>query len=599
MTSEVKNVLLEKKPLKSAAVQVRKKGSVRRRPSQGTRHKSKILPVDTPNPVKIYFLGGLNEIGKNITLYECCGDMIIVDCGMAFPESDMLGVDLVIPDFTFIEKNRDKIRGIFLTHGHEDHIGALPYLLKVINVPIYGTRLTLGLVEAKLKEHNLSAKAKLIVTDSGDRVDVGCFGVEFIRVNHSIPDSVAFAINTPSGVIVQTGDFKIDCTPIQGEMIDIARLSELGKQGVLALLADSTNAEKPGYTNSERSVGQSFDILFKRAADKRIIIATFASNIQRVQQIINAAQAHGRKVAVSGRSMINVVNIAVELGYLQVPDGVIIDIDTINRYPDEKVVLITTGSQGEPMSALTRMAFADHRKVEVGPHDFIIISATPIPGNEKTVSKVVNELLKHGCEVIYEKMYEVHSSGHACQEELKIMMGIVKPKYFIPVHGERKHLMKHAELAKAMGIPNKNILIADIGNQVEIDENKMRLAGTVPAGHVMVDGLGVGDVGSIVLRDRKHLSEDGIIVVVTTIDAEDGHILTGPDVISRGFVYVRESESLLDNAKIIVQDVLETCVNKNIREWGTIKNKVRDELSRYLYEKTKRSPMILPVIMEI
>lgn len=606
MSPEIKNALPSKKTVKTKAAPMKKRSSARKRvvssPFSKEKNKTKTKNHSNKNktaPVKLYFLGGLDEIGKNITAYEYGNDIIIVDCGMAFPESDMPGVDLVIPDFTFLINNKDRIKGIFLTHGHEDHIGSLPYLLKSINVPIYGSRLTLALVMNKLREHNLHSKAKLNEAKPGDIITLGNFKVEFIRVNHSIPDAVGFAISTPAGVIVQTGDFKIDCTPIHGEMLDIARFSELGKNGVLALLSDSTNAERPGYTKSERTVGRSFDMLFKKADNKRIIIATFASNIHRIQQIMDAAYAHGRKVAVSGRSMINVVSIAVELGYLKVPSGLLIDIDMINRYTPEQLVLITTGSQGEPMSALSRMAFSDHRKVAVGPQDMIIISATPIPGNEKTVTKVVNELLKHGCEVIYEKMYEVHSSGHACQEELKLMMGIVKPQYFIPVHGERKHLIKHAELAQSMGIPSENILIADLGYQVEISNKAMKVTGTVPSGHIMVDGLGVGDVGSIVLRDRKHLSEDGIIIAVVTIDSIDGHIVSGPDIISRGFVYVRESEQLMDKARMLVQNVLEDCADKNIREWGTLKSKVKDELSHYLYEKTKRSPMILPVIMEI
>lgn len=550
-------------------------------------------------PVRIYFLGGLNEIGKNITLYECGNDMFIVDCGIAFPDDEMLGVDLVIPDFSFVEKNRDRIRGIILTHGHEDHIGSIPYLLKKVNVPVYGTRLTLGLLEGKLKEHGLLGKARLNVIEPGDTVKFGCMSVEAIRVNHSIPDAVGYAINTPSGTIVMTGDFKIDCTPIQGEMIDIARFAEYGKQGVLALLADSTNAERPGYTASERKVGESFDRLFLRAQGRRIIIASFASNIQRIQQVINAAEKYGRKVAVSGRSMINAVAIATELGYLDIPKGLLIDIDAINRYPKEQIVLVTTGSQGEPMSALSRMAFSDHRKVEIGPTDFIIISATPIPGNEKTVGRVVDELLKHGCEVVYEKMYEVHTSGHACQEELKLMHGIIHPKFFIPVHGEQKHMQKHARLATGMGMNPKNILIADIGKVVELTPNSMKVVGSVPAGRILVDGIGVGDVGSIVLRDRKHLAEDGLIVVVSTIDSHDGHVVAGPDIVSRGFVYVRESEGLMDDAKKLVNTVLEECADNHIHEWGTIKTRVRDALSRLLYERTKRNPMILPVIMEV
>ena len=550
-------------------------------------------------PVRIYFLGGLNEIGKNMTLYECGDDMFIVDCGLAFPDEDMLGVDLVIPDFTFVERNKNKIRGIVLTHGHEDHIGSLPFLLKKFNVPLYGTQLTLGLVAGKLREHGLLNKTKLNVCAPGQVIKLGCFSIELIHVNHSIPGAVAFAITTPAGVIIQTGDFKIDCTPIHGEMIDLGRFGEYGRKGVLALLMDSTNAERPGYTKSERSVGESFDVLFKRAEHRRIVIATFASNIHRVQQIIDAAARYGRKVALSGRSMVNVASVGMELGYLKVPDGIIVDLDQINHYPKEKIVLITTGSQGEPMSALTRMAFSDHRKVAVGPEDFIIISATPIPGNEKTVGKVVDELLKLGCEVVYERMYEVHVSGHACQEELKLMMGITKPKFFIPVHGEQKHLQKNVGLAKSMGIPIKNIFTPDIGKVVEFTRNTMKDVGTVPAGRVMVDGIGVGDVGSIVLRDRRHLAEDGLIVVVATIDSMDGHIISGPDIVSRGFVYVRESENLMDDIKRKVQTALEDCSDHNIREWGNIKTRVRDDLSKLIFDRTKRNPMILPVIMEI
>ncbi|MFR1479879.1 MAG: ribonuclease J [Hydrogeniiclostridium mannosilyticum] len=486
-----------------------------------------------------------------------------------------------------------------ITHGHEDHIGALPYLLKRVNLPVYATRLTVGLIEGKLKEHGLTGKVKLNVVKPGGAVQLGCMKVEFIHVNHSIPDAVGFAIHSPAGVIVHTGDFKIDSTPAQGEMIDLARFAELGKKGVLALMADSTNAERPGYTKTEKMVDNSFESLFQRAENNRIIIATFASNISRVQQIINCAVRFGRKVALSGRSMLNVMGIAVELGYLDVPEGVLIDIDLLNRYPKEKVVLVTTGSQGEPMSALARMAFADHRKVEVGPGDFIIISARPIPGNEKTVGNVVDELLKRGCEVVYESMYEVHVSGHACQDELKIIHGIVKPKYFIPVHGEQKMLQKHAGVAKAMGMSSANIYIGDIGDVVEINEAFLRNAGTVPAGRVLVDGLGVGDVGSIVLRDRKHLGEDGLIVVVCTISLATGELVAGPDVVSRGFVYVRESEPLLDETKALVQDIINECAQGNIHEWGTIKTRIKDGISRLLYDRTRRSPMILPIIMEV
>ena len=561
--------------------------------------KGKNRQVSQKPSMKVYFLGGLNEIGKNFTLFECGNDMVIVDCGLAFPTDDMLGIDLVLPDFTFAERNADKIRGIVLTHGHEDHIGALPYLLKKINLPIYGTALTLGLVEGKLKEHGLQNKVHLQVTHPGQTVKMGCMSVEFIHVNHSISDAVGFAIHSPAGTVVHTGDFKIDCTPTQGGMIDLGRFAELGKEGVLALMADSTNAERPGYTQTEQKVFASFDNLFKQAEKDRLIIATFASNISRVQQIINCAVKYGRKVALSGRSMLNVMGIAVELGYLEIPDGVLIDIDLINRYPKEQIVLVTTGSQGEPMSALTRMAFADHRKVEVGPGDTIIISARPIPGNEKMVGTVVDELLKRGCSVVYESMYEVHVSGHACQEELKLMQGIVRPKYFIPVHGEQKHLRKHANLALAMGMDRKNIFIGDVGSCVELNENYIKALPPVPAGRVMVDGLGVGDVGSIVLRDRKHLGEDGLIVVVCTIAAGSGKVISGPDVVSRGFVYVRESEPLMEEARKLVYSILESSAENDVHDWGTLKTRIKDGLSRLLYERTRRSPMILPIIMEV
>ena len=549
--------------------------------------------------IRAYFLGGLNEVGKNFTLFECGNDMIIVDCGMAFPDGDMLGVDLVLPDFTFVERNAANIRGIVLTHGHEDHIGALPYLLKKVNLPIYGTPFTLALVDSKLKEHGLQGSVKSIVVNPGQHILLGCMDVEFIHVNHSIPDAVAVAIHSPAGVVIHTGDFKIDCTPAQGEMIDLGRFAQLGKEGVLALLSDSTNAERGGYTKSESKVNDSFDRLFKRAEKSRIIIATFASNVSRVQQIINCAVKYGRKVALSGRSMVNVMTIGEEMGYLDIPKGVLIDIDMINRYPKEQIVLVTTGSQGEPMSALTRMAFADHRKVEVGPGDFIIISARPIPGNEKTIGNVIDELLKRGCEVEYGSMYEVHVSGHACQEELKLMQSIVKPKYFIPVHGEQKMLRTNAELAYSMGRDPQSVFIGDIGDVVELNEDYMKRLASVPAGRILVDGLGVGDVGSIVLRDRKHLAEDGLIVVVCTLSSEDGRVISGPDVVSRGFVYVRESEPLIDEARSLVTTVLENCADDNIHDWGTLKTRIKDELSRLLYDRTRRSPMVLPIIMEV
>ena len=554
---------------------------------------------NTKPSIKVAFLGGLNEIGKNITLFECEGDMFVLDCGMTFPDGEMLGVDLVIPDFSYIEKNIDKIKGLVITHGHEDHIGAIPYLLKNVNIPIYGTPLTMGLIGGKLKEHNLFNKAKLNEVKAGQKIRLGCMEIEFIHVNHSIPDAVGVAIHSPAGTLVHTGDFKIDCTPLQGEMIDLGRFAQIGAEGVLALFADSTNAERQGYTVTEQKVVASFEQLFKQAENNRIIIASFASNIGRIQQIINCAAKYDRKVAFSGRSMINYMTIAGELGFFDIPDGVIIDIDLLNKYPKEKTVLLTTGSQGEPMSALTRMAYSDHRKVEVGPDDFIIISANPIPGNEKMVGAVVNELLKKGCTVVYESMYEVHVSGHACQEELKIIHGVTKPKYFIPVHGEQKHLHHHAQLAKNMGMKESNIFIGDIGDIIEINQDYMKHLGKVPAGRILVDGLGVGDVGSIVLRDRKHLAQDGLIVVVCTMDFSNGYIVSGPDIVSRGFVYVRESEPLMETAKNKVVKVLETCSEEGIREWGIMKTKIKEDLSKFFYEQTKRSPMILPIIMEI
>lgn len=550
-------------------------------------------------PIRIAFLGGLNEIGKNMTVFECEGDMMILDCGMAFPDGDMLGVDMVIPDYTYIEQNRDKIRGVVITHGHEDHIGGIPYLLTKVNVPIYGTALTVGLIENKLKEHSLSAPAELIKKNAGDHIKLGCFDIELIHVNHSIPDAVGVAIHSPAGTIVHTGDFKIDYTPMAGGMIDLSRFAQLGDQGVLALMADSTNASRPGYTPTEQKVADSFDSLFSKARRSRIIIATFASNISRIQQILNCAQKYGRKVAFSGRSMINYMNVARELGYVKVPDNLIIDIDQLKEYPPEKIVLATTGSQGEPMSALSRMAYSDHRKVEVGAGDFIIISANPIPGNERTVGNVVDELLKRGCEVVYESMYEVHVSGHACQEELKLIHSLVKPRYFIPVHGEQKHLRKHVELAESVGLSRKNIYVGDIGKVVELSESAMKEVDTVTAGKVFVDGLGVGDVGSIVLRDRKHLGQDGLIIIVASLDVYDGHVISGPDIVSRGFVYVRESGDLMDDIRDLALEILEECSRRNIHEWGVIKNRVKDDVAKLIVKQTGRSPMILPILMEV
>ncbi len=552
-----------------------------------------------PKPIKVSFLGGLNEVGKNMTLFEYGEDMFLVDCGLAFPDQDMLGVDLVLPDFTYVERNADRIRGIVITHGHEDHIGGLPYLLKVLNVPVYGTKLTIGLIQGKLREHGLLNSATLNVIKPGDVITLGGFTVEAIHVNHSIPDALGLAIRCEGGTIVHTGDFKIDTTPIDGGMMDLGRLAEIGQEGVLCLMSDSTNAERPGFTESERKVGESFETLFRKAGNNRIIVATFSSNIHRVQQIMNVAASLGRKIALVGRSLENVVSISAELGYLNIPEGIVIDINMINRYPADKLVIITTGSQGEPMSALTRMAFSDHRKVEIHPNDYVIISATPIPGNEKTVSRVVNELMKLGADVVYEKMYEVHVSGHACQEELKMIMGIVKPKYFIPVHGELKHLRKHAGLALSMGIPKENILIADNGRVAEISKKALRCTSTVPAGRVFVDGYGVGDVGSVVLRDRKHLAQDGLVIVAVCIDRESGMIVSGPDVVTRGFVYVKESEELINAAREVAVEAIEAQTDGGYFDWNSIKASLRDEISHLMYERTKRSPMILPVIMEV
>lgn len=574
-----------------------KSGNIRTKTKSSKKQSSK--EKQPPVPIRIIPLGGLNEIGKNMTMYECQGDMFIVDCGLAFPDADMLGVDLVIPDFSFVEKNIDKIKGMVVTHGHEDHIGGIPYLLKKFNIPIYSSALTIGLIKGKLKEHGLLSQAKLHVVTPRQQVKMGCMTVEFIGVNHSIPDAMAIAIHSPAGIVIQTGDFKIDYSPIEGKVIDIARFAELGSEGILCLLSDSTNAERPGSTVSESKIGQSFLGLFSNAEGKRIIIASFASNIHRIQQIIDCADKFGRKVAVSGRSMENVVAVAIELGYLTVPKGVLVDIDEIDNYRPDQVVIITTGSQGEPMSALSRMAMGDHRKVTVTPNDFIIISATPIPGNEKHVTRVVNDLLKIGADVIYSAMYEVHVSGHACQDELKMMLAVTKPKFFIPVHGEFKHLKAHSKLATDMGVDPKNIHLAENGQVIELTQDSMKLAANVEAGHVLVDGLGVGDVGTIVLRDRRHLAQDGLIVVVMTMESASGALLAGPDIVSRGFVYVRESEELISEAKVIVKNILEKCYNDGIRDWATIKVNVKDGLSNFIYKKTKRSPMILPIITEV
>lgn len=572
--------------------------AIAKQPVPKAEHRSPKAPRRAA-PLKIIPLGGLNEIGKNLYLYECCNDMFIVDCGLAFPDDDMLGVDLVIPDFTYIERNREKLRGIVLTHGHEDHIGGLAYLLKKVNAPVYGTRLTLGLVEGKLREHGILSQCTLNVVQPRQTVKMGCMCVEFIRVNHSIPDSCAFAIHTPAGVVVHTGDFKIDYTPIEGGIIDLARFGELGNKGVLALLSESTNAERPGYTMSERRVGASFRNFFANADGKRIIVATFSSNIHRIQQIIDSAAMHGRKVAVSGRSMINVLQTAIELNYIHMPKGMLVDIEKIGKIPPEELVIITTGSQGEPMSALSRMASNEHRQVTITPQDLIIISANPIPGNEKLVGRVVNDLMKAGANVIYEAMYDVHVSGHACQDELKMMLSLTRPKFFIPIHGEYKHMFKHRELARQLCIPEENIFIAENGNVLETDGVDMKLVGQVPAGRVLIDGLGVGDVGSVVLRDRRHLAQDGLIIVVSSVNKAAGKIMAGPDIVSRGFVYVRESEELMDEARALMLSVMEKNLTPNIREWNTLKGLMKDAMSNFIFSKTRRSPMILPIIMEV
>ena len=585
---------------KKKTVQNKKvKNSTISKPNKQQTQKKKNAPKREDINIKIAFLGGLNEVGKNMTLYECQGDMILVDCGLAFPEPDMLGVDLVIPDFTYVEDNANKIKGIFITHGHEDHIGGLAYLLQRVNIPVYGTKLTIGLIENKLKEHKILEKVKLNVIQPKDRIKLGCFEVEAIHVNHSIPDALALAISSPAGLVLQTGDFKIDTTPIDGDVIDLARIARLGEKGVLCLLSDSTNAQRPGYTASERTVGDSFDRLFQKADGKRLIVATFASNIHRVQQIIDAAKSVGRKVALSGRSLENVVETASKLGYLNVPEGILVSIDMVSRYPHDKLVIITTGSQGEPMSALYRMAFSEHRRVEIGTGDYVIISATPIPGNEKTVGKVVDELLKRGAEVVYEKMYDVHVSGHACQEELKLIMSLAKPKFFIPVHGEQKHLRSHAQLAESMGIPSDHIFIADNGRQVAISKRKMSIAEDVPAGKIFVDGYGVGDVGNAVIKERKRLAEDGLMIISAVIEKETGMLVSGPEIVSRGFVYVRDSEQLIAEAKLVAQIVIDECIHDGRIEWNTIRNRMRDDISRLLYDRTKRSPMVLPLITTV
>ena len=548
--------------------------------------------------LKIISLGGLNEIGKNMTVYEYGNDMIVVDAGMGFPDDDMYGIDVVIPDFTYLIKNREKIRGIFITHGHEDHIGSLPYLLRELNVPVYATRMSAGLIKLKLEEHHLLGKTRLVTCEAGETVKAGRFGVEFIHVNHSIADAVAFAIRTPVGVCVHTGDFKIDPTPISGGMIDLARLGQLGKDGVLALLCDSTNVERGGFTKSERSVGASFDALF-RGCEERIIVATFASNVDRIQQIISVAAKYGRKVAITGRSMENAIKVSTELGYMSIPAGVLVDINQIKGLPKNKVCIVTTGSQGESMSSMTRMAFNTHKQVEIQAGDRVIFSASAIPGNVNAIGSVINELYRKGAEVVDERAGALHVSGHACADELKIIHALLKPKFFIPVHGEQRHLRTHARLAQEMGMAPRNIVVTEIGKVIELSANAVKVTGTVPAGRVFVDGYGVGDVGAVVLRDRKHLAEDGMIVVVTTVSSEDGGLLSGPDIITRGFIYVKESEALMEELKTVALEAMEKSQRQNRWDWNAVKGDIREELSAYLFKKTKRNPMILPVIMEV
>ena len=607
------NIEVENEPKKGLEVKRKniRRNYVRKNVKSEIKKNDERAVVSAPKPVhekknikvardrlKIIPLGGLEEVGKNMTVFEYGNEMIIVDCGVAFPEDDMLGVDLVIPDFSYLTKNREKFKAMVITHGHEDHIGAIPYVLKELNVPVYGTRLTLGLIKNKLEEHKLVRSTSLKCVKAGDVITIGCFKIEFIRSTHSIADSVALAITTPVGVIFHTGDFKIDYTPIDGKPIDLSRIAEIGNQGVLALMSDSTNAEREGYTMSEKTVGKVFDNIFT-GCTKRIIVATFASNVHRVQQIVNSAVKTNRKVAICGRSMENVMNVAIELGYLNIPDGVLIDIDDIDDYIPERLVLITTGSQGETMSGLSRMASGTHRKVVITRDDLVIISATPIPGNEKLVSNVIDDLFKIGADVIYHSLADVHVSGHACQEEQKLMLSLVKPKYFIPVHGEYRHLKAHAETAMKIGIPEENIMMLTNGRVLELDKNMCKLGSTVPAGQLLVDGLGVGDVGNIVLKDRQHLSQDGLIIVVIAMDGKTGQILAGPDIISRGFVYVRESEDLMDSIKRQICKDISNMESEGIKDWTTIKTRVKDTLHDFVYSKTKRNPMIIPIISEI
>ena len=546
--------------------------------------------------LKIIPLGGLEQIGMNITAFEYEDSIIVVDCGLSFPEDDMLGIDLVIPDVTYLKENLDRVKGFFITHGHEDHIGAIPYVLRDVNVPIYATKLTMGIIEHKLREHNMLTKVKRKVVKYGQHINLGCFRVEFIKTNHSIQDAAALAIYSPAGIVVHTGDFKVDYTPVFGDAIDLQRFGEIGKKGVLALMCDSTNAERPGFTMSEKSVGATFDEIFSEHKNTRIIIATFASNVDRVQQIINSAEKFGRKVGVEGRSMVNIISTASELGYLKIPDNTLVETDQLKNYPDEKTVLITTGSQGESMAALSRMANGTHKKITIKPKDTIIFSSNPIPGNEKAVSHVINELFQKGADVIFQ---DVHVSGHACQEEIKLIYSLVKPKYAVPVHGEYRHLLAQARVAEGLGINKDNIFILTSGDVLELDDEKAEVTGRVHVGDIMVDGLGVGDVGNIVLRDRQHLAEDGIIIVVLTLESGSGQVLAGPDIVSRGFVYVRGAESLMEDAKHLLEDKMQYCMDKGITDWGKIKNEIKDSLGDFVWKETKRRPMIMPIIMEV
>ena len=552
--------------------------------------------VESPSKLKIIPLGGLEQIGMNITAFEYEDSIIVVDCGLAFPEDDMLGIDLVIPDITYLKENEDKVKGFMITHGHEDHIGALPYVLKELPVPVYATKLTMGIIENKLAEHGLDKATKRKVVKFGQHINLGKLRVEFIKTNHSIADAAALAIYSPAGVVVHTGDFKVDYTPVFGDSIDLQRFAEIGKKGVLALMCDSTNAERAGFTPSEKTVGVTFDNIFSEHTTTRLIIATFASNVDRVQQIINSAYKYGRKVVVEGRSMVNIIDTAMNLGYINIPENTLIDIEQLKNYPDEKTVIITTGSQGESMAALSRMASGMHRKISIGPFDTVIFSSNPIPGNEKAVSKVINELYAKGADVIFQ---DAHVSGHACREEIKLIYSLVQPKYAIPVHGEYRHLKAQANLVKELGMDKDNIFILRSGDVLEMDNDSASVTGKVPVGSVFVDGLGVGDVGNIVIRDRQHLAEDGILIVVVALDCENNIVVSGPDIVSRGFVYVRESDELLDEAKSIVSDVLDACTSRNVTDWGRIKNNIKEALNEYFWKKTKRRPMILPIIMEV